>query len=309
MRISVSGLSKKDSIFGSDKYLKLNHDKKKNKYSIEVKDHLTTADKLSRFLSNIFGTEYRNISKVLNSHEGQERLKSLGNKEVRAHLAEINQKIEKLNRKILVRKIPLINIPEATSRSPEKTPVPEKPVVNKPFPKPPKKPNELLLDFYTTDSGRDIENRTLNDILAFSHKKKEAAHNYIQWLFPLNEPSQFNPRAPTLTPALIDELLSKPEMKPNLQKSLNSMLDFYGLEWYDSRTEIKMSDSFDERSKVWLTKNNHNHLRITRILKCLQYFELEAESKAFFNCLVEIKAKHPNKITDATWKFWEKTQS
>lgn len=305
MRISLSGLNQQGSVFAKDKYLKLKHSKKNNKYSIEVKNNLTTTDKVSRFFSNAFGTECRNISKVLNSPEGQARLKKVGNKEVRANLAEINQKIDKLNKKMFVKHIPLINIPDLSSHSPGPTPVPTK----EPTPKSAKKTaNELVVSFYTSDNGKDIENRTLNDIWAFSHTKKEEAHNYIQWLFPLNEASQFNSKSPSLTPALITELLSTPKMQTNLRTSLDAMLNFYGLEWNDDHTKIKMSDSFEERAKVWLKPGDHNHLRITRILKCLRIFELEDESQALFNCLTDIKTQYPNKITGKSWNYWANTQ-
>ena len=307
MKVSVSGLSNQDSLFANDKYLKLKYDKKKNKYIIQVKDQLSTADKFSRFLSDIFGTECRNISKALNSPEGQERLKKVGNKEVRAHLAEINLKIEQLNKKPFVKKISLINIPNASIGISKPQVKPQGKAI-KPLPKiPQKKPNAYLVSFYTNE-GNDIENRTLKSIWEFSHKEKEDKHNYIQWLFPLKEASVFNPKAPVLTPELVNELLSHSKMKINLQTSLDSMLDFYGLKWDDTHTEIIMDATFNERSKNWLTKSNHNHLRITRILNCLRHFELESESKAFFNCLRKLKTDNPGKISNTTWKFWEETQ-
>lgn len=157
-------------------------------------------------------------------------------------------------------------------------------------------------------SGTDIENRTLDDLWDFTFKQKESAHNYIQWLFPSAVASQFNSRAPRLNPQLIDEMKS-PEIQANLQKSLNKMLDFYGLEWDENHTEIKMADNFDNRAKTWLTKGNHNHLRLTRILICLLTFDLNTESAALFACLQEIKAKYPNQISDKTFKYWVDTQN
>ena len=58
------------------------------------------------------------------------------------------------------------------------------------------------LDFYR-GNGPDSEGRTLAEILAWSDDELEAVHDYIQWLFPLPEPSMFNADAPVLTPAEI----------------------------------------------------------------------------------------------------------
>src|SRR5262245_5587601 len=56
-----------------------------------------------------------------------------------------------------------------------------------------------LLDFYRGE-GTDAEGRRLDDILAWRDGRLEAVHDFIQWLFPLPEPSRFNPDAPLLTP-------------------------------------------------------------------------------------------------------------
>jgi hypothetical protein len=55
-----------------------------------------------------------------------------------------------------------------------------------------------LLDFYR-GHGTDAEGRFLKDIWTWENHDLEGVHDFIQWLFPLPEPSQFNPDAPLLT--------------------------------------------------------------------------------------------------------------
>lgn len=67
--------------------------------------------------------------------------------------------------------------------------------------------------------------------------------------------------------------------------------------------------NFAERSKNWLTPANHNHLRITRILKSLRLLGLEPESAAFFRALAAIypgqsAAANPA-ISATTFRFWQ----
>jgi hypothetical protein len=59
--------------------------------------------------------------------------------------------------------------------------------------------------------------------------------------------------------------------------------------------------------------SNHNHLRITRILKSLSILGLEAEARAFYECLVaiyedEAKRLEP-RITEETMGFWQQAVS
>ena len=64
----------------------------------------------------------------------------------------------------------------------------------------PERADSPLVRFYRGDAP-DARGRTLDDILAWDDEQLEAVHDYIQWLFPLDEPSRFNPDAPLLTPA------------------------------------------------------------------------------------------------------------
>ena len=54
----------------------------------------------------------------------------------------------------------------------------------------------------------------------------------------------------------------------------------------------------------WLTPGNHNHLRITRIIKCLRLLGLEAEAQAFYEYLAGIYETQPHNITSEAFRFW-----
>ena len=91
---------------------------------------------------------------------------------------------------------------------------------------------------------------------------------------------------------------------------MNSMLAFYSLEANEMGTlTLTRAAFFVERAKNWLTPSNHNHLRITRILKSLLLLGLEAEATAFFTCLADIYrvelGKAGSGISDETFTFWK----
>ena len=49
---------------------------------------------------------------------------------------------------------------------------------------------------------------------------------------------------------------------------------------------------------------NHNHLRLTRILRSTLLLGLEAESKALFHALNSIYREFPDRIPARTHAFW-----
>jgi hypothetical protein len=165
-----------------------------------------------------------------------------------------------------------------------------------------------LLGFYS-GAEPDSRGRLLTEVQNWSDEELERTHDYIQWLFPLDEPSGFNMNAPILDASTIHEFASRIELRRNLRTSFLRMLSFYGMELLHSHPpRVVRAASFAERSRNWITPSNHNHLRITRILKSLRLLGLEAEAVALFECLVDIyrveAAKAHRGISEETFQFW-----
>lgn len=92
------------------------------------------------------------------------------------------------------------------------------------------------------------------------------------------------------------------------------MMSFYGLETRSGeQVTLNRAPNFAAKATVWLSPGNHNHLRITRILKCLNVLGLEEEAKAFFDCLSEIyddeQSKSMPAISDETMRYWREAVS
>jgi Opioid growth factor receptor (OGFr) conserved region len=161
-----------------------------------------------------------------------------------------------------------------------------------------------LLAFYA-GTGTDGAGRTLAEILGSSFETLEHEHDYIQWLFPLPEPSPINADAPTLTGAAIGALQSDPALKAT-RRALDRMLAFYGLALVHrgDALEVVPNATFTERRNVWLRRNNHNHLRLTRILRCCYLLGLRAEAHAFGYFLDQLAQAHPVEVSPVTRSFW-----
>jgi hypothetical protein len=166
-----------------------------------------------------------------------------------------------------------------------------------------------LVAFYR-DGAPDDENRTLAQILGWDDRRLEAIHDYIQWLFPLTERSGANPSAPTLDDATIQAFRSTPVMRDRLRQAFLRMLRFYGFAWADGVTpNISRAANFGIRSHEWLSPMNHNHLRLTRILRSLRLLGLEEEAAALFRELDAIRQEYPGRITPRTFDYWKDATS
>jgi len=164
-----------------------------------------------------------------------------------------------------------------------------------------------LIRFYD-GRGPDDRGRYLAEILQWPDERLEAVHDFIQWMFPLRERSGVNPTAPLVDDSIVQEFRSRPELRKNLQASLLRMIRFYGLEMqHEPNLSVKRAANFRKRSESWLTFSNHNHLRLTRIIKSLRLLGLEQEANALFVCLAAIyhsQDKTAPVISAETFRFW-----
>jgi hypothetical protein len=133
-----------------------------------------------------------------------------------------------------------------------------------------------LLAFYGGD-GTDDRGRTLAEIWAWDDEQLEYVHDYIQWLFPLAESSMFNASAPLVTADDVEQFRGKPDLRHNLRKSFQRIL----------------------------TPNNHNFLRLTRIMKSTTLLGLPSYAQALLACLEDLYAGEAGAtIGPRTMRYW-----
>ena len=151
---------------------------------------------------------------------------------------------------------------------------------------------------------KDNKGRYLFDYWKADNQWLESTHDYIQWMFPLDVRSFHHPfAAPALKEneleiAKMDEIIQR-----NMIRSFQRMLEFYGLRLNAEENKIEKNNSFEERSKVWLVVKNHNHLRLTRIIKSLRLLGLETYAEMLLDFLIELVSEVDcfTKITRSIW--------
>lgn len=163
-----------------------------------------------------------------------------------------------------------------------------------------------LVDFYRGTTA-NTDGVSLNEIWEWTDEQLEDIHTYIQWLFPSTRSSDYNPDAPVLNRKTIEAFHKDPILKKNLLHSFNRMLTFYGLQWNEANETIIRASNCTSREFIWLTAENHNFLRMTRILVCLSSLGLKAQAKALLAILIDISQKEGKSIISSkNLSYWEK---
>lgn len=140
----------------------------------------------------------------------------------------------------------------------------------------------LIIDFYQNKPTDCLYK--LEDIWSWRSDKLESAHDYIQYLFPTDQASNFNINAPLVTEVDKLEFKRNDDLRNRLLKSFHVFLEFLGLKHENNKvTVLKLNN------QAISSNPDHNWLRITRILRSLKLLGLEKEAKQFYNCLKELR--------------------
>lgn len=146
-----------------------------------------------------------------------------------------------------------------------------------------------LIEFYL-GHARDVAGRHIGYVMNFRDHELESCHDYIQWVFPLPEPSRFNPWAPLLTEDDINCFRIYSSTRGAMKAMLARMERFY------------------LTNDHWLKTKDHNFLRLTRIFRSLRLC-LGDEGDALANNLFDaIHIQWGDRLTSVAGNsvdFWE----
>ncbi len=131
----------------------------------------------------------------------------------------------------------------------------------------------------------DAAGRMVMDYWRKDYDWLEETHDYIQWAFPLPVASRYNPTAPRLRADEPGLVRSMPMVAVSFKRNVQMMLRFY-----DDRHE-------------WLRAHDHNHLRITRILKSARLLMPNSGLDMKFYTAVLLRAR-AGTVNDKTISIW-----
>ena len=132
----------------------------------------------------------------------------------------------------------------------------------------------------------DHRGRTLSMVLKQTDHQAETTHDYIQWLFPLDEPSRSVMGAPVINELDIKDIRQSELAQQKLVKSASWFLGFL------------------ERNDHWITKYDHNHLRITRVIKSLRLLTSDEAADKFRDKVAKLAGNNLRLVDQKARDFW-----
>lgn len=173
-----------------------------------------------------------------------------------------------------------------------------------------------LVAFYDGSGGQDSRGRTLEEILGWDDNHLELSHDYIQTLFPLPEGSLFA-NAPIIDEDAYLYWRQHDGLRRNLRRAFDRIMAFYGFQVQREQQPQGEGDAPPKLAVVarddaartsfprWVRLIDHNHLRISRILRSLRILGLEEEAEGFYEALSWTYETY-GRIGANSRKFWRR---
>ena len=143
-----------------------------------------------------------------------------------------------------------------------------------------------IVDFLK-GAGADEAGRNVFEVVAMTDQQIETTHDFIQWLFPLAEPSGANRRAPVLTSEDVQAIHGSGLAQIALAAGTDRMTAFY------------------QSNGHWLVAQDHNHLRITRIIKSLRLLRGPGEAEDFRRLILRLDERAGRPVSMGSRQHWE----
>ena len=152
--------------------------------------------------------------------------------------------------------------------------------------------------------GTDQSGRTLADYRAFDAAKWEDCHDHMQWAFPTRTRSAYNRSAPTIPNTF--KFDGNDAIKTNITDLLKQYLASLGVRMHfypENGWVIEWEPGTP--NPYWVYSQDHNTLRMTRVLECLGIFGLKNLQTALFEFLVySVATQFSPRINGKTVAFW-----
>jgi len=147
--------------------------------------------------------------------------------------------------------------------------------------------SNVLVPFYH-GWGTNQSGARFNNVVQADNAWLEHTQDWVQWLFPLKEPSLAVPDSPVLTDVELEYFHNDIMIRARFWQSIGRMVQFY------------------RETHHWLRYTDHNHKRITRIIRSIKFILGEHEARLFYDFIMTRVADAGFPVSNINLKYWEK---
>ena len=142
-----------------------------------------------------------------------------------------------------------------------------------------------IYDFLS--GGVDHAGRTHAFICDQSDDWIESTHDFIQWLFPIEDERNRGASIPDLTDEEVEMIKESEKAQKSMLLSASRMRRFWS------------------KNQHWVTEHDHNHLRITRCIKSLRLLVGDEEAQKMKVWLSSVLGPNAKLISKSSLKHWK----
>ncbi|PWW80274.1 hypothetical protein C7212DRAFT_361226 [Tuber magnatum] len=170
---------------------------------------------------------------------------------------------------------------------------------------------EMYTDFFTSGGLTNAPTPvSFLDILRYPNTRLESDHSYIQFLFPTDSTSSYNPSAPPLPAGFRHALMTTPGFGECCIMGVRRMMVFWGFQHRGTsstgRPLWRLAPNFTAEHHGWTRRVDHNHLRINRAIRFMRLVGGDRIARAVYRCVMAAIRERNLPVNKRSRRLWRR---
>ncbi|KAG0641591.1 hypothetical protein HOY80DRAFT_1111705, partial [Tuber brumale] len=170
---------------------------------------------------------------------------------------------------------------------------------------------QMYIDFFTNGGLITTGARSLSflEILSYPDARLESDHSSIQLLFPTDSVSQSNALAPPM-PDGFRGAMGSARFTGCFMLGMRRIMAFWGFEFRGTsstgRPLWRLVPSFVAANHAWTRRVDHNHLRVTRLIRCLRLAGAPRGARSVYRSIIRAIRERNLPVNERSRRLWRR---
>lgn len=170
---------------------------------------------------------------------------------------------------------------------------------------------EIYTDFFTngglyTGAPRPVD---LLEVLRYSDAMIESDSSFFQFLFPIDSISGHNP-LPPIPADFARTVASTPGFGLSFMLGVRRVMKFWGFQYRGTsstrRPLWRLAPDFDVADHGWTQRVDHNHQRVTHVIRSLRLIRADRTARAVYRCMMRAIRERGFPVREQTRRLWRR---
>ncbi|KAG0131890.1 hypothetical protein HOY82DRAFT_323721 [Tuber indicum] len=172
---------------------------------------------------------------------------------------------------------------------------------------------QMYIEFFSTGGLITVGSRSLSflEILCYPDATLETDQLFMQLLFPIDSTPRFDPSISLMPTGLRRAMTTTPALVGCFMLGVRRIMAFWGFEFRGlsstGRPLWRLVPNFLPANHAWTRRVNHNHHRVTRLIRCMHLIGGSRGARSIYRCIARAIRERNLPVNERSQRVWRRT--